>query len=255
MKKSIFAFAILPIFLTAPFLLSAQEGYINNGKGGCKSFTFTTTNRTNQWNGKCQNGYAHGIGTLLVYTSNSLEYTYTGNISNGKFEGQGTFTESSGSTYIGTFRNHYRLDGKEFDQNGNIIKTYVNGTEEKRKMIIRFTHVEKRSCEYFYNKFRDVSIIGVYHDNSFKGYIFLMCTFREEGRSSMYQLIRRNMNCKWMSNYTKDYIFSTSNCSGGSLSDSEGYGTEASIIQSIFQDHNCYDYDRIQLDVSSLPNN
>jgi hypothetical protein len=99
--------------------LFSQEGYITNGKGGCKSFTGKTTNRTNSWTGSCQSGYANGYGTLIVYENGSLYYTYIGNLVSGKFNGKCTLSWATGDRYEGYHTNHVVGNGNYFFADGS----------------------------------------------------------------------------------------------------------------------------------------
>ena len=92
--------------LLLPFVLFSQEGYIDDKKGGCKTFTKNTKNLHNLWTGECLNGFANGKGTLKLFENDTLIYTYSGSIINGKFEGQGTITHADGENYVGQWVNH-----------------------------------------------------------------------------------------------------------------------------------------------------
>lgn len=122
--------AILTLIFTIPFLAYSQEGFISNGKGGCKSFTFKTTGKTNSWSGKCQSGYATGYGTLIVYEDGVPYYSYIGEMSNGKFNGNGTLTFANGKKFIGTHLNH--------SPNGNNNKLYYSDGYEIGEVSLRY---------------------------------------------------------------------------------------------------------------------
>ena len=102
MKKAMF---LLYAFLFASYVIS-QEGFIDDGNGGCKTFTNKTENRHNIWIGDCINGYAEGNGTLKVFEDDTLLYTYVGSVSIGKSEGQGTYTWTNGYKYVGQLKNN-----------------------------------------------------------------------------------------------------------------------------------------------------
>ena len=97
----------------------SQEGYISDGRNGCKSFTKQVTDRKMSWNGKCLNGYANGYGTLKVFQKDALYYTFIGSLKNGKLEGQGTFTGAKGDKYVGQWKNH--------NKEGQGTMTYASG--------------------------------------------------------------------------------------------------------------------------------
>ena len=102
MKKALF---LLYAFLSTSHAFS-QEGFIDDGNGGCKTFTYKTENRHCTWIGDCINGYAEGNGTIKVFENDTLLYTYVGSMSNGKSEGQGAYTWTNGYKYVGQLKNN-----------------------------------------------------------------------------------------------------------------------------------------------------
>ena len=46
---------------------------------------------------------------------------------NGYKHGQGTYTYPKGSKYVGEYNDGNRWNGTEYDEDGTIIGTYVNG--------------------------------------------------------------------------------------------------------------------------------
>ena len=46
---------------------------------------------------------------------------------NGKWHGHGTYTFSNGGKVVGEFRGGKYWNTKEYDKEGNIIRTWVNG--------------------------------------------------------------------------------------------------------------------------------
>jgi hypothetical protein len=120
-----FRVSVTTLFLFFLFLKNpssqAQEGYINDGKNGCKSYTSNTRNRRNQWFGECYNSaYISGNGILKVYDHDTLLYTYAGELRTGKFNGYGAITYKSGEIYAGMWSDH--------DKYGKGTKIYLNGS-------------------------------------------------------------------------------------------------------------------------------
>ena len=87
----------LAILVSGSLYCLAQEGWITDKNGGCKSYTFSNAStRTMKWDGACVNGYINGQGRCDVYEGDKLIYTYIGNTINGKFNGQGTHNSAKG---------------------------------------------------------------------------------------------------------------------------------------------------------------
>ena len=59
------------------------------------------------------------------------EGTYTGEVSSGVPNGQGTFTYPDGSKYVGEFKDGNPWKGNECDKDGTVITTYSEGVETK----------------------------------------------------------------------------------------------------------------------------
>ena len=57
--------------------------------------------------------------------------TYTGEVSNGVPYGQGTFTKTDGSTYVGECKDDKEWEGTECDKDRTVIATYSEGVETK----------------------------------------------------------------------------------------------------------------------------
>ena len=57
---------------------------------------------------------------------------YEGKIKNGEPNGQGTETYPNGGKYVGELKNGKPWNGIEYDKNGNIIGTVVNGKKIKQ---------------------------------------------------------------------------------------------------------------------------
>lgn len=86
-------FALL--LLLHPLCLSAQdtEGYfLKDPVSGCTVwFKHIFAEDSVSWNGPCQNGYAHGTGIAIGYTRGKETSRYTGEMKNGKPDGNGIF--------------------------------------------------------------------------------------------------------------------------------------------------------------------
>lgn len=103
---------MLFIFLSISFFCQAQEGWIVDKNTGCKFYTTSNVEkRSFKWNGACIDSCISGNGKLEVFELDTLLYTYIGNVSNGKFSGQGTITWKDSSKYVGEWK-----DGKQSGQ-------------------------------------------------------------------------------------------------------------------------------------------
>ena len=78
-------------------------------------------NETVEWQGKCKEGYAHGLGTVQWFKDGKKSNQLTGIVINGKFEGEVRVSYPNGDIYIGeldidgfkTGRAKYIHNGKE----------------------------------------------------------------------------------------------------------------------------------------------
>ena len=57
------------------------------------------------WSGDCQNGFAHGPGTVAWYLHGAPNGRFEGVLERGRMNGQGTAHYPSGNHYSGAFRN------------------------------------------------------------------------------------------------------------------------------------------------------
>ena len=62
-----------------------------------------------------------------TFGNEKLQPKYEGQVENGIPNGQGTFTSSDGSKYVGEFKDDELWNGTTYDKNGNIYLKYVNG--------------------------------------------------------------------------------------------------------------------------------
>jgi len=98
-----------------------KDGY-RNGQG-----TYTWSNGK-KYIGKWKNGEINGQGT---YTRGKGDYEgggYVGQWKSGYKHGQGTYTYPKGSKYVGEYNDGNRWNGTEYDEDGTIIRKYVNGS-------------------------------------------------------------------------------------------------------------------------------
>jgi len=77
---------------------------------------------------------------VCVFASNSyaddvtIEYnggTYTGEVSNGVPDGQGTFTWPDGTKYVGEWKEGEPWNGTFFDKEQNVTVTYADGVRKE----------------------------------------------------------------------------------------------------------------------------
>ena len=76
-----------------------------------------------KYTGEIFDGKPNGQGT---YTSPGGR-KYVGEWKDGKYHGQGTWTSPDGSKYVGEWKNGDPWNGTKYDKDGNIIDNYVNG--------------------------------------------------------------------------------------------------------------------------------
>jgi hypothetical protein len=81
--------SLLTIFLAIS--ASGYGQYVFDSTNTCQYWMpFSNESFTMKWSGKCKERIPNGSGTLLVGNEEYKALEYTGNIENGKFEGQGT---------------------------------------------------------------------------------------------------------------------------------------------------------------------
>lgn len=68
-------------------------------------FDGAVTNGSAEWDGGCQNNLVSGSGTLKFYIAENLQYTFVGEMLNGKEQGNGLYTYNSGTKINGNFNN------------------------------------------------------------------------------------------------------------------------------------------------------
>ena len=77
--------------------------------------------------GEIKNGKPNGQGTYTFPGGKEYEGEWKDDMKNG----QGTYTFPSGEKYVGEYKDNNPWNGTGYDKNGNIIKKYVNGVEQK----------------------------------------------------------------------------------------------------------------------------
>ncbi len=97
-----------------------KDGY-RNGQG-----TYTWSNGK-KYIGKWKNGEINGLGTFTRVKGDYERGRYVGQWKSGYKHGQGTYTYPKGSKYVGEYNDGNRWNGTEYDEDGTIIRKYVNG--------------------------------------------------------------------------------------------------------------------------------
>jgi hypothetical protein len=135
-------------------IINTNKGkYVGEWKDGKKQGQGTFTYGKGKWEGEkyegeFKDGYRHGQGTYTWSDGDKYagefkddkpngQGTYTwsdGRKYEGEFEdgikhGQGTYTSIRGYKYVGEWRENKSWNGKEYDENGNVIGKFVNGVK------------------------------------------------------------------------------------------------------------------------------
>ena len=79
------------------------------------------------YTGEVSNGVPNGQGTYTYLDGNK----YVGEWKDGNFHGQGTETYPDGRKYVGEFKDGNPWKGTEYDKDGTVITTYSEGVETK----------------------------------------------------------------------------------------------------------------------------
>ena len=162
-------------------IINTNKGkYVGEWKDGKKQGQGTFTYGKGKWEGEkyegeFKDGYRHGQGTYTWSDGDKYagefkddkpngQGTYTwsdGRKYEGEFEdgikhGQGTYTSIRGYKYVGEWRENKSWNGKEYDENGNVIGKFVNGVKiivepvvvvEKKPAVV----IEKKDRKYLGN--------------------------------------------------------------------------------------------------------
>src|SRR5258708_4301965 len=95
---------VLAMSSSASIAQSTQE-WIEDSKG-CKVWNpQPRPNEAITWSGPCNDGYAHGEGTLQWFIEGKPNGTFTGRFENGKQNGRGTSQSGAGTNYDGEYLN------------------------------------------------------------------------------------------------------------------------------------------------------
>lgn len=73
------------------------------------------------WNGPCQNGLAHGKGTLTMKLNSGKQRVYSGVMEKGGISGEGSYTRETGWRYEGTFLWNLFIAGKIYLPSGRLL--------------------------------------------------------------------------------------------------------------------------------------
>src|ERR1039457_5865494 len=153
MKKSFAVFCALTSMLLFSSSQGTAETWISDSNG-CKVLNQNPSpGQTITWSGKCTDGYADGNGVVVWLKDGKPMSRYKGDYAKGKRTGKGVFTYANGDRYEGNFAddkragkgsytytngNHFEGDfvfaelfnGFEYDDNGTVVATYVDGEKK-----------------------------------------------------------------------------------------------------------------------------
>jgi len=106
--------------LTLPNLLWAQDAAWITDKNGCRIANIAPQDgETADWSGACQQGLAHGSGTLTWSVSGVVTEVYQGSMANGYADGQGKLWRRAGA-YVGEWKRSLQHGrGRYEDENGS----------------------------------------------------------------------------------------------------------------------------------------
>jgi len=115
------------LFLTFP-LVAQEKGVLNFKKVNGKYGWFENGNDKKDWKyvGEIKNGKPNGTGVL-----SSTSGKYSGELKNGIKHGQGTYTYKSGRKRVGEFRKGKPWNVNNYDKNGKIEAAWVKGIKLK----------------------------------------------------------------------------------------------------------------------------
>ena len=116
------------LFLTFP-LVAQETGVLYFNKVNGKFGWFENGNDKKDWKyiGEIKNGKPNGTGVL-----SSTSGKYSGKLKNGIQHGQGTYTYKSGRKKVGEFRKGKPWNVKSYDKNGKIETEWVKGIKLKK---------------------------------------------------------------------------------------------------------------------------
>jgi hypothetical protein len=131
------------LFLTFP-LVAQEKGVLNFKKVNGKFGWFENGNDKKDWKyiGEIKNGKPNGTGVL-----SSTSGKYSGEVKNGIQHGQGTYTYKSGRKRVGEFRKGKPWNVKSYDKKGKIETEWVKGKklEKEEATLEEKDHTENES--------------------------------------------------------------------------------------------------------------
>ena len=229
MKKSILAFVIIISALTGCTSNYADDKEVTLMLGDYNG----QTERTGNYTGDLEDGLPNGVGVFKAVNIEGENYTYEGEFSNGKIEGNGVFTFESGYTRSGTFEDAL-LNGQ-----GQIVfedgTTYAGEFEKgnwKPTIYDLISTINSRAAISFNEKSQsfvsanldlfptsDVDSLTKYIDNSFEAKKILKTP--DDYGDKLIAL--ENLQIIQISSFLIDKNVPTSNVTSAILTDLDGY--------------------------------
>ena len=80
------------------------------------------------YTGEVSNGVPDGQGTFTWPDGTK----YVGEFKDGKSDGQGTFTKADGGKYVGEWKGNDLWNGTEYDKDGSVTAIYSEGVRKNR---------------------------------------------------------------------------------------------------------------------------
>ena len=121
------------LILTSP-LVAQETGVLYFKKVNGKYGWFKNGNDKKDWKyiGEIKNGKPNGTGVL-----SSTSGKYSGEVKNGMQHGQGTYTYKSGRKTVGEFRKSKPWNAKKYDKNGNSVITEVKKISKPGRRVYK----------------------------------------------------------------------------------------------------------------------
>ena len=134
---------LISLLLLSPFLTSCEKNvevvvekkpilfrdtpYSKFVEGGKKWFKTGDEKTQVKYEGEIVNGVPNGQGTYTWKDGRK----YVGKVKDGECHGQGTFTSKDGEKFVGEWKDDKEWNITEYDKNGNIIESWLNGIKQK----------------------------------------------------------------------------------------------------------------------------
>ena len=94
--------SIVAMLISSSAVADHHETATVEDEKGCKVYNpAPQQNESISWDGQCQNGFAHGKGTLNWFINGELKERYVGELADGWAEGEGTYISDNGTRYRG----------------------------------------------------------------------------------------------------------------------------------------------------------